>query len=236
MRQAAIETLRELLICFRDRSDEQTLFETVHRMTDMVLDSVKSSTGAQLGGLLGTRLLTQIFASVIRDPRHYEEICELGLRLSTSKEPMVKQEAFELVAESARLDPIKFSNLYLSRWTNILMEILGKRDRERVMALVAIRNTVEALGVEFAPAGDLVSQSLRQLLLLKGRYRNVGEDNEIMECVAAMARALKESYSISVRALLPALLTGEFNVSLRLALQSIVDNIPGSMPLIEGTR
>lgn len=240
LRNAAAEALRVLLLCLKERTDELILSDHVKRMVESVLEGIKNSNSAQMGGLLALRLLAQIFPGALRTFQ-FEDACEVALRLSSTKDTLAKTEAFELVAEMAALDKQRFAESYLASWTTMLVEIIGKKDKERCIALKALKHTIDALGEKFEPSAEPVTRALRHLLLLKGgassgvasMRRSSIEEALVMECVAAMARALKDNYSSMVHALLPALLSGELNAGMRLALQAVVDNVPNSMPLIE---
>lgn len=234
MRQASADALRELLLCTRMRAEEAFIVDSVHRMAAIGISKLSFSPNSPHfpGAIVGIHLLVQIFPQIMQS-HYYDQICEIGLRLAAAKDGSNRADAFMLVTDCARIDPLAFSAKYLASWTAKLVELLGRREREKSAVINAIKLTVEAIGPEFSPSAETFTSSLKHLLSLRLKHRLL-EEAEVMKCIAAMARGLGVRFSAPVRSLLPVLLVGELNLGQRLALQAIVENVPSTMQLIEG--
>lgn len=234
--RAAFEAFRALLLLMRDRADEATVGEFIRRCMGEALERVRSTSSGQAmqGALAGIHRMVKAFPSIIGDS-YYGPACETGFHLLQAKDTVVRSEAINLIAELTALNGPVFAADYLPQWIKYLLELLKGKDRERLAALQALKATIDGLKTDIAPAMDSITQSLRQLLLQqKGRAKG-SEDDELMRCVGAMARALQGGFGGALRHLLPAVLAGDLTVELRQTLQAVVDHVPLSMPLIEGT-
>ncbi len=132
----------------------------------------------------------------------------------------------------------------------------AERSHRISSTLLAIRNTAEALGTRISPMAPSLTKVLSAIMatLKEGKSASSPEeaaeaaeeaaaiqslplgsvDGSLMECIAALARALKESFAGALQGLLPALLADRpFSQSLRSALYSIVDNVPSATALIQ---
>ena len=236
LRKLAADTLRGLLkamlISRMGASFLRSLIATsLEKSNAMTINS-------QIGLLIGCKLFVE--KALHDDITLFNELCAFAIGLTASREAAVRCEAFSLLAELAAVEVGEFAVHYLDSWMNILADSIGHcrstTDRDSIICSInAATRTVEVMGGALVSASDTLAKVLATALNIAGL---AGLKEALMKCIATMAKSLKQDFFSGVMELLPSMLglpgaSRPLIKPVRDALLSIVENVPGSMPLIE---
>jgi serine/threonine-protein kinase mTOR len=161
----------------------------------------------------------------------YILIMETSMKLIYSKDSILRQSAIDFVPYLVSRDI--FIENYLNRWISFLIESI-KKEKDRPYALKSLASTIFALDAKtIEPYLELSTNSLRAILQLKGRYRDMDDLNASLKCICAFSETCGPMFQRNLFQLFPAMMSSGLWSGLIDSLQIISKAIPNVVYVIE---
>ena len=99
---------------------------------------------------------------------------------------------------------------------------------------MAIKNTVDSVKYPaIKPYLETITATLKMILQLKGKYRDIEDVNAALKCISAVAKVASAGFYSCILQLLPMMITNELWPELIEALKAVAEYIPGALLFIE---
>lgn len=161
----------------------------------------------------------------------YPLILETVMKFIYSKDSILRQSAIDFVPYLVGRDT--FIKNYLNRWISFLIELI-KKEKDRLFALKSLGSTILALDAKTVePYLELSTNSLRTILQLKGRYRDIDDLNASLNCICALSETCGPNFQRNLFQLFPAMMSSGLWSDLIDSLQIISKAIPNIAYVVE---
>lgn len=161
----------------------------------------------------------------------YNLILEVVMKLIYSKDSNVRQTAIDFVPLLSSRD--LFIEAHLSKWMAFLIESI-KKEKDRHCALKALTLTISAMDAKsIEPFLETLTGSLKAMLHLKGKYRDLEDLNCALDCICALSETCGPIFQRFLFQLFPAMTSSGLWTNLIECLQSISRAIPNIVYFIE---
>ena len=161
----------------------------------------------------------------------YSELLELTLKLIFSKDTPLRHLAISFIPSLAANE--LFIDSTLDRWINFLIESL-KKETDRNNALNSLSRTILSLDAKsIEPYLEVIALNLKNIILMKGKNRDINEVNSALECICALAKTCGSIFQRHLFQLFPLIIGSGMWMELIKFLQSIATAIPDIIYFIE---
>ena len=161
----------------------------------------------------------------------YPLILENTMKLIYAKDSILRQSSIELVPLLAGRDI--FIETYLNKWIMFLIESI-KKEKDRTCSLKSLSSTIIAMDAKsIEPFLETLTAILKQILQLKGKYREPEDLNAALNCICALAETCGSIFKRNLFHLFPAMTSSGLWLDLIESLQNISKYIPNTVYFIE---
>ena len=223
IRETAAEAVGECfkIIVARDTQVRYSWFATIHEEAMLGLKS--HNVDWIHGSLLILREL--ILKGNMFMNSHYQNTCEVVLRLKDHRDLQIRTQAVFTIPILASYAPTNFIEIYLHRFMVYLQARL-KREKERNSAFTVIGKVATAVGPAITQYLDGIIIYIHEGLAMKARDKGNTSQAPIFECISMLSLAVGQSLSKYMEGLLDPIFACGLSKSLIQALVDMTHYIP----------
>lgn len=218
------------------RSEASNVYRVYRsRVLDVSISSLTSGTIYNIHGALMTLKilfdLSESDSKFILYSESYNSVLEATMKLIYSKETIIRHAAIDLVPLLSGRD--LFVENYLNKWMSFLIESI-KKEKDRHCALKSLTLTISATDAKsLEPFLETLTCSLKTMLYLKGKYRDLLDLNHTLDCVCALSKTCGPIFQRYLFQLFPAMTSSGLWINLIESLRIISQAIPNIVYFIE---
>ena len=161
----------------------------------------------------------------------YSMILDTVLKFINSKDSILRKSAVEFIPYLAGRDI--FMESYSNRWITFLVESI-KKEKDRLFALKSLYLTILALDAKaIEPYLEILTNALKAILQLRGRYRDIDDLNASLMCICALSKTCGSIFQRSLFLMIPVMMSSGLWLDLIESLQIISKSVPNILYLIE---
>lgn len=223
IRETAAEAVGECfkIIVARDTQVRQSWFARIHKEAMLGLKS------HNVDWIHGSLLILKelILKGTMFMNSHYQNACEIALRLKDHRDPQIRTQVALTIPILASYAPTNFTEIYLHRFMVYLQARL-RREKERNSAFIVIGKVATAVGPAIAQYLDGIIIYIREGLAMKARGRGSISEAPMFECISMLSLAVGQTLSKYMEGLLDPIFACGLSKSLTQALVDMAHYIP----------